>query len=647
MATAVRPASVTGSLHTMVHLAPGPLLAVRPRPAGLAKPVRRVVFTCDLLRFSLGPQGYKHAQTGNLRWLAALLGAMTNWSRWGVETRFVEPPATFEQLATQVRSPSVLKEYSDNSPLAWARRYDGDILDTRPALADELLDSDLVIGFELPPAMKRLINRHGGSYISFHIHALRFLRDLCLGASTNDPWLLAQLGQVAVSGVDAELQSRRFVALMTRHAFPALQIPDGWPLVIGQTVGDSILIENGRFADWPDFDDELAIALQPYPGCVLLEHPFRADTGAVAQHLRARFGKTVMMSNANGYGVVFQSRTTPQALTLSSSLGVEAQTIGLPTTFLLGDPRLRLQLAGVDLGTSEALHHGVLSSSFWQTAFGANPGEAQSTAHGALPFALGDDFIRRGIESWSYAQLQTGFAAVRSRKVVFPAADLTAEMSAQLALTLSGQVAPVQGWGTPAPGNRQDLGVDLVFAAPAVVVGAQLQLSCGDPWSCMVLEGFHAPEGWGAWSSGRESKVCLSIAPSAVELKAELTVRLKIELFEALRPRCPVCRISENGQTLALLFFRPGGPKTVDVVVRTVARSTRCEIDFVLSDIDSPKNLAGMDDTRLLGFGLLAVQVRACLPGEQERPPRAPEGSLIWGVTPEPSPLEPEIGALE
>ena len=628
-------------------------LLVRRRSAGRAKPIQRVVFTCDLLRFSLGPQGYKHAQTGNMRWLAAVLGALTNWSHWGVGTRFVEPPATFDQLAAQVQSASVLQEYRDNSTMAWARRYDGNVLDVRPALVDELLDGDLVIGFELPPAMKRLIDDHGGSYISFHIHALRFMRDLCLGASTNDSGFLAHLNKVAVSSTDAELQARRFVALMTRHAYPALQIPDGWPLVIGQTVGDSILIEKGRFADWPDFDDQLAMALQPYPGCVLLEHPFRADTGAVAQYLRARFGKTVMMSNANGYGVVFQSRTAPLALTLSSSLGVEAQTVGLPTSFLLGDPRLRLQLAGVDLGTSEALHHGVLSAAFWQSLFSADSGELQSTASGQLPFALGDDFIRGGIESWSYAQLQLGFAAARSRKVVFPAEGLTAEESAQLALTLSGQVEPVQGWGTPAPENRNDLGVDLIIASAPVAVGEQRQLACDDPWSCMVLEGFHAPESWGAWSSGRESKVCLSIAPSAVKWKAELTVSLKIEVFDALRPRCPVCRISESGQTLALLFFRPGGPPTVDVVVRTLARSTRCEIDIALSDIDSPKNLAGMDDTRLLGIGLLAVQVRACLPELQERHEpqerllRAPQRGLIWGVTAEPAPLEPEIGAFE
>ena len=66
--------------------------------------------------------------------------------------------------------------------MAWARRYDGNEVDAHAGFVGELEGVDVVVGFELPPAIKRVIHAQGVRYISFHIHALRFLPDLCLGA---------------------------------------------------------------------------------------------------------------------------------------------------------------------------------------------------------------------------------------------------------------------------------------------------------------------------------------------------------------------------------------------------------------------------------------------------------------------------------
>lgn len=597
------------------------------------RPVEKVVFTCDLLRFSLEPQGYRNAQVGNLRWLCSVLGALTEWPRWGIDVQFIEPPTTREERVLHLRSPQVLDEYQADPLQAWARRYDGAGLDVRPSFAKEIGNCDLVIGFELPPRLKRVIHGLGKHYISFHIHALRFLSDLCLGASTNDAHVLPLLESVALPDAMAKLQARRYAAQLNKHAFAALHIPDGWPLLIGQTAKDSVLIEKGRFADWPDFEDPLAELLAPYPGCVLLEHPFRSDTATVAQFLRARFGKPVVMSNANGYGIVFQSRHIPEAITLSSSLGVEAQHAGVPATFLLGDPRQRLQLAGVDVGTRAALHHGVLSPRFWQELLGID--KAGTRQRAALPFDLGDNFLRSSIESWSYAQLQTGFATARSRKVVFASDGLSSLALHGLTQTLAGSDEPAQGWEPYTGGQQQDRGVELVVAPAVVAVGQPLELVGADPWSSLLLRGFHAPEPLGgAWSAQREAQVGIYVAPSAVTAGAMLSVRLNLQVFDGLRSRCPVCRIAQDDVTLAWVFFRPAGPPSIEVTFSMRARTPVCVFDLTMSDIDSPFNTTGAKDTRQLGVGLLAISVTA------EAADAPLPGRAIWGIAAESSAIE-------
>lgn len=598
----------------------------------------KVALTCDLLRFTLGPEGYRNAQLGNMRWLAAVLGADTRWPQWGVAVRFIEPPGDFDQLRSQVRSATVLEAYRMDPLGAWAARYAGPELDVRPSFADEIADCDLIIGFELPPAMKRVIHLQGKPYISFHIHALRYLSDLCLGAVTNDAALLTLLEQVALHESEPELQARRYVALMSKHAFPALHIPEGWPLLVGQTARDSILIDDGRFADWPDFEDELAESLEPYPGCVLLEHPFRRDSDTVAQYLRARFGTTVVMSNANGYGVLFQNRQMPEVMTLSSSLGVEAQALRLHSRFLLGDPRDRLITQGLDLGSRAPLHHGVLEPGFWKRLLLVNE-EAVAMNFG---FGLGEDYLRRGIEAWSYGELQHGFAKSRARKVIFPSAALAEADRDALAGSLKGSPEPVQGWDRYTDERFGDGGVELVIAAPPAAFGQAQNVAGGDPWASVVLEGFHAPEPWGSWSAGQECRLWLSVAPAVVAQGGLLEVRLTLQLFEELRALCPVCRISQEEQTLALVFFRPGGPQTLQPTFLARANSTRCPIDLSLSHVGSPRHANGGTDARTLGIGLLSASVAALLPG-----PAANPAPAIWGVTAQPFPLQPvtEAGA--
>lgn len=602
----------------------------------LPRPIRKVALTCDLFRFNLGPPHYRHEQAANLRWLCAILDALTAWREWGLEVHLIEPPQSRAELDKRVASPRVLADYESDPLVAWAQRYDGDEVDVHTGFVSELEGVDLVVGFELPPVMKRVIHAQGVRYISFHIHALRFLPDLCLGAVTNDSGLLALLECEALPAARVELRARQLMAQMSTRAYAALHIPDDWPLLIAQTARDSILIERGRFADWPDFEDRMAELLGAYRGCVLLEHPFRSDTGTVAQYLRARFDKTVLMTNANGYGVMFQARRLPEAVTLSSSLGVELGTVGVPTTFLLGDPTRHMCVAGLDLGTSSALHHGVLVAPFWQTLFGVAESAAQPKRKLTDAFAIGHDYLRGSIGSWSYAQLQQGFSKTRSRKVIYPSEALKAEARLELTNLLSGATPPARGWTPHEVEGCHDRGVELIVADDPVGAGEAHVLDVGNPWSGVALEGFHATESWGAWSANRECRICIAVAPSWVKQRGRLRVRLSLHLFEGLSARCPVCRFSYHGETLALAFFRPAGQKSIDLSFTVTPAESCCFIDVSLSDIDSPYNVSGANDTRVIGIGLRQLEVLGLPPEQQaEKGTEGPEAA-IWGVTAQP-----------
>lgn len=602
-------------------------------------PIRRVVFTCDLARLTLDGLHYQNVQSGNLRWLCAVLGAFRTWAAMGVEVKLVEPAPTLEVLKTQVRSPAVLRDYQTDSSSAWLRRYDDSQFDVRTSLVDDLLDSDLVLGFELPPGVKRMLHAHGHRYISFHVHALRFLRDLCLGAVTNCEPLCRHLERVALPSREIDIQVNRFSALAARHAWPALEIPPGWPLLIGQTAHDSVLIDHGRFVDWPDFDRQLTELLGAAPGCVVLEHPMRADSSEIALHIRSLLDIPVLMSNANGYGVVFRAAPDTRALTLASSLGAEAAAIGLGTTFLLGDPRQRLMLPGIDVGTELPLHHGVLEPDFWRELLG-RPDSPPKLPCQDTAFGFGDSYLRQGLESWSYKKLAEGMRTPTARKVLFPCRGPAGPGHQRLGDQITGASAPVQGWAGGQ--GHDDGGIDFIEASALLEPGVDLEVSGSDPFAPVRLTGFHDREGWGVWSAGKDSTVSLGVGPRAVGERCLLSIRLRLRIFHELLPLCPCCRISRHGQTLALVFFRPAGTADVEVEVTTPADERWCTIEFQLSDIGKPNQRLQSRDDRTLGLGLLGLTAQVMQGmADSDRAVRPSPPRLVWGVGPDKRPSGP------
>ena len=389
-------------------------------PTSLQGSAQRVAFTADFLRCSVTSGRYRNAQSRNVSWLREVLTGGLAWRRQSLELQTVFPAEGSRAAGGDALGRGALAEYKADAEDAWARRYDVDQLKVFKPYLEALVGFDLVVGFELPPSVKRHLHCHGRRYVSFHIHALRMLRDLCLGATTNDPAIAKLLTDAAVPEHEISRQVHRFRALCSFHRVPELMLPEGLPVLIGQTARDSILISAGRFVDWPDCEDELALALRDHDACIFLEHPGRQDSRSVCEYLRCRLGKAVIATSTNGYGALLSTARIPEVLTLSSSLGVEAQAFGLPTRFLLGDPRQRMRVDGVDLGVDRPLTHHVLGDDFWNAIWGDGP-PSQVPNDG---FYLGEHYLRDSLVSWSYQLLRDRLQGARSRRTWMPAAGM-------------------------------------------------------------------------------------------------------------------------------------------------------------------------------------------------------------------------------
>ncbi|AOK28841.1 hypothetical protein AQ611_04775 [Burkholderia singularis] len=385
--------------------------------------IRRIALTCDFLRVDLSRGKADNGQYRNLDWLVQILGVLAFESKWGVRADVIVPPLDSAGLRASLTS-DIHAQYLADSPAAWAALYDADDL---PAFADTvaaLLEYDLIVGFELPPVLKRLLARGGKTYLSLHIHPLRFLRDLCFYGYSNSAEVCDMLSAFGVPDHEIAMQVRRLRALFFRRHIPAFDVPAQTPVLIGQTPCDAALIRDGRFVQWRDCRQSLDAQLAGYDEIFFLEHPYEVKNGAVTEFLRSELGKSVTSVRANGYGFIFSSCDIPFFLSLSSSLGLEAQHAGQRCDFLLSHPLNKFMVPGIDRGAS-AIGHGVLFDAFWERLLGRAGDEVIRRDESDVGcFAAGNNYLRSSLESWAFHELDRGEIQQTSRRRLIPAASV-------------------------------------------------------------------------------------------------------------------------------------------------------------------------------------------------------------------------------
>lgn len=602
-----------------------------------AYPVRSVALTCDFFRAEPKSEGFVNFQTRNLAWLEQMVGAKSTWARWGVKTSVVTAPIDAKAFKRALGNSATYANYLSDADQAWASLYNiEDVEDVTvfPAAFAALLQHDLVVGFELPPTLKRVLHRAGKRYISFYIHPIRFLRDLCLLVTTNSNEVAALVAQGAVPEDEVDFQVRRFSALFARQQLPALSLPDGSPVLVGQTEKDSVLIRGGHFTNWQNYESEISELLGPHPEVIFLEHPYRANSALVTEYLRGRHGKTVISLRANSYGVMFSPLQTPFVLTLASSLGVEARYAGRDSTFLYCDPRTKFVLSGVDVPGALMVSHAVLQGEFWQAVFSGDFNKSKPSGGAATnAFPLGDNYIRNSLDAWAFRPLQSASGIEPVRKLMLPATTAPQHrldtLHAKLCASVPGAAPP------PTINGQTQLPWGAVSTLPKpFVIGPRSALNLAQAAaSHYLVDGFHPPEGWGVWSRGQYAKLVLPVdMAGAAEL--ELNITMVVKAFDGLMAQAPVMQITMDGREVGMVLFRASAKNEQEISFTGRIKTAPCHIEFYVSNTASPAVLGQSPDQRELGFGLCALNVAVSMASEPAHSEnRAESFGKFWGIS--------------
>ena len=612
----------------------------------LSHPIRRVAFTCDFLRFAPEEHGYSSFQPRNLAWLVEVLTGASAWKRHGAEVSLVMPPMGIEAFSRALGNAAALADYRESADHAWARRYDVAEPDIFAPVFEQLCEHDLVVGFEMAPTIRRRLHAKRRPYINFYIHPLRFLRDLCLGVTTNVPTIAASLRAHEIAQHEIDTQVRRFRALFLRQQLAACAIPPELPVLVGQTERDSVLIRGGRFIGWEDFADELDHRLAAFDEVVFLEHPYRPTSGTILEHLRSMHGKTVIATNANGYGVMFSNSEIPAVLTLASSLGVEALALGLSTHFLLDDPRHKFLVPEVDVPAQGTYGHGVLTAEFWDAVLsGDSPKIAVPKKAPFDDFPLGEHYLRNSLEAWSFRALQYGLGDIGSRKTLVPTEALMPQRRDALLSALTGAATPVAP--QRAIERAHALGMQLDFLDPPLALGELREVALNGPSATTYLAyGFHALESWGGWSSDIRSQLVLPVGPAALQSHARLDISMRVRAFDGLLPDAPVLRISSGNQLVGYVFFRASGLNQQTINFTLTPSSPLCRIDLEMTDLESPAAKGLSADQRWLGFALSRLTVVCAAPTTPAEAESPSATCQLWGISAEPVAVVPSGGHL-
>lgn len=589
----------------------------------MARSNSSIVFLGDWLRCLPGPGGrIQVVQSGNVAWLSRLLAPALGID--ASELRIVMPSSDAATFARELGDAELLGRYQSDPLGAWAILYDGQLPEgCFDSLLDRIGRDALVIGFEIPPVMRRMLAGRGQGYVSFHNHPLRFLKDLAFGAHTNIPDMRASLEAIACDPLEIARQAARFSARFARLDPVQAHVPEGCPLLFGQTEHDASLIVDGRFAQWRDFAGEIAEELRDHAEIALVRHPQAPWRIETIEFFRSTLGKTVIGISGNSYPLIMSGRPHGKVLTLSSSIGAEASVFGYHPRFLLADPREKFAASDCDNPVQIMVDHRLFETDFWDEALsGSGAGIAARTE----PFYLGGNFVRGTLEGWSFNQLDGPDPYVDMDKWVFPAAGADEAGIDRITAILAGV----------APGDR-DTAITQASAARITLRILPAPLQQGDNWcwgrdiagsDLAIVAGFHPIEGDGAWSDGRAGTITFALGgePGSTQ---RIEGELAFSFFEGILPQGPALLLHVNNQPRAALLHTDGEEAYHRLpFVADVPAGQPCNLKVEASHAASPAELGLNSDPRQLGFILHSMVITARSPGGTGDLPAL----RLWGV---------------
>ena len=278
--------------------------------------IERIVITGDVFRTTDGDPN----QLSNVRWLRGELARLL------YELTGLWPDVGYRRNAPDDGRAVIAEWYRlmghVPSLAAWATTY-GET--APPATLIEAMRPDyeraLVIGFELSPLMRAVLDRIAAPWVDIGVSPIRFLDDLAL--SLRFSWRVA----LAHPGLLSPGDIAKAVAHLRARQWKCASAADlkGACVFLAQTRYDRTLIKDGAFFADGEAVERVAQSLDGRP-LVLKPHPLAPDNpllGALQQRLCAR------TTDANIYAILATAADV-RFLSISSSAAIEARHFGHP-----------------------------------------------------------------------------------------------------------------------------------------------------------------------------------------------------------------------------------------------------------------------------------------------------------------------------
>ena len=117
----------------------------------------RIGLTCDFYRSVPAEHEVVNFQNRNLAWLNELLcDGLTN--AIDAKISIISAPQNIQLFKKMLSNAKVYAEYLQDPEIAWAQQYEHAEHKLFPSLLDRLCQQDLVIGFEIPPTLRRYLH---------------------------------------------------------------------------------------------------------------------------------------------------------------------------------------------------------------------------------------------------------------------------------------------------------------------------------------------------------------------------------------------------------------------------------------------------------------------------------------------------------
>lgn len=481
----------------------------------------------------------------------------------------------------------------DAGPVAlgevWTRNYEQSSA-TGP-LADCLGDQDvMVIGFEIPPSLKKFLVRCAIPYVSVRIGSHRFMRDLSLSMTSNHEKVGILLRQFMLGRdeIAAQVDYARATYVKKSRELP-FPVTDSL-FFIGQLPSDASLITGGIFARAWHFDDQCRTLAKQFPVLIYLQHPNMPSDGLELAYFRSIFSRVLEVTDA-GYAAIFTLESM-QFLTLSSSLGVEAISSGHTCDFLVQHPETIGYCPRGDVRKYLELGHDAIGVNLWKQVLSA----VKPAWHRHLPavflsgrsrwaqsrgvFAEGPNYLRNSLESWAGKALAYG---------------------GPLPVVGVGAYEPIASINHPSsciPTTDERTG--------EVQAICEFGLQGGEQLAPLLHSGWHHFAQWGVWA--HQEAVLAIDSRWMIGAKIEITLQGRVFVNSSV-PNQGLTIYIDGAMHSFSLVNEVNAAADIKMIIEKIS-SPITVITICVSDVISPQKLGVSDDERCLGYGLRALIFR-------------------------------------